>query len=115
MPAAALRHVALAVSATALALCGAARAQADRTAEPEHAASPTLIPVAPEVTLRTRAANPAMLQASREFDALDRDSSGDLNADEAAADATLADGFRRADGNGNGRIDRDEYTARLRR
>ena len=121
MPAATLRRaVALVVSAVAFALCGAAHAQStsaqsNPVASPQRAESTTMIQVAPDVTLRTRVADPALLQASRQFDALDRDSSGFLDTDEAAADATLAADFERADGNGNGRIDRDEYTARLRR
>ena len=116
MPAATLRQVlALAVSGTALVLCGAAHAQSRPVADPERAQSTTMIQVAPDVTLRSRVADPAMLKASREFDALDRDASGFLDAGEAATDAELAADFARVDGNGNGRIDRDEYTARLRR
>ena len=119
MHAATLRQ-AVAVSGAVLVLGGlvpggAAHAQSAPVADPGRAESTTMVQLAPDVTLRTRVADPALLQASREFDALDRDSSGFLDADEAAADAALATDFARTDRNGNGRIDRDEYTARLRR
>jgi len=109
--------LALAMPATgaALALCGAAAAQSTPAADPQRAETTTAIQVAPDVTLRTRVADPALLQASREFDTLDRDSSGFLDIGEASAKSGLATGFDAVDGDGNGRIDRDEYTARLRR
>ena len=116
MHAAPLRHLlVLAASGTALLLCGAASAQSPAPADPARAESTTVMQVAPDVTLRTRVADPALLQASRQFDALDRDASGYLDAGEAAVDAALAADFGRVDGDGNGRIDRDEYTARLSR
>src|SRR5690606_25651162 len=109
--------LALAMPATgaALALCGAAAAQSTPAADPQRAETTTAIQVAPDVTLRTRVADPALPHASREFDPLDRDSSAFLDIGAAAAGTGLAAGFEAADGDGDGRIDRDEYTARIRR
>ena len=94
---------------------GVAAAQSTTAADPARADATTRIQVAPDVTLLTRAADPAMLQASRAFDALDRNGDGTVDRTEAAAEPGLADSFARVDSSGNGRLDRDEYTARLRR
>ncbi|WP_202844485.1 EF-hand domain-containing protein [Luteimonas saliphila] len=81
---------------------------------PSSPAPETRIAVEPRVTLITRVADPAMVAASRAFDALDLDHDGVVDRGEAAAEAALADAFDAVDVDGNGRIDRDEYTARLR-
>lgn len=99
-------------------LAGFAVAGATAMAAPPHppvadrqrAEAVTVRQVAPDVSLRTRVADPALLQASRRFDALDANGDGVLDPDEAEAGT-----FDRLDADGNRRIDRDEYTAQARR
>lgn len=103
------------LTATLVLAAGVAAAQSTATPDPERADATTRIRVAPDVTLLNRVADPAMLQASRAFDALDHNGDGAVDRTEAAAEPGLADSFTSVDGSGNGRLDRDEYTARLRR
>ena len=102
-------------TATLVLAAGVAAAQSTPAPDPARADATTRIQVAPDVTLLTRVADPAMLQASRAFDALDRNGDGAVDRTEAAAEPGLGDSFARVDSSGNGRLDRDEYTARLRR
>jgi hypothetical protein len=105
-------------AATLCLLAGIAVAGAPAMAAPpdppvagrQRAEGITVRQVAPDVSLRTRVADPALLQASRRFDALDANADGVLDPDEAEAGT-----FDRLDADGNGRIDRDEYTAQARR
>ncbi|NLW96184.1 MAG: EF-hand domain-containing protein [Xanthomonadaceae bacterium] len=85
-------------------------AQDATVADPRRADAASVHPVAPDVTLRTRVADPALLQASRRFDALD--ANGDGLLDRSDADPAS---FDRLDGDHDGRLDRDEYTAQARR
>ena len=81
----------------------------------DPATDTTRIDVDRDVTLFTRVVDPALVEASRAFDALDADGDGTLTSAEAAAGPPLADPFERIDADGNGRLDRDEYTAQRRR
>ena len=81
----------------------------------DPATATTRIDVADDVTLTTRVVDPALVRASRAFDALDADGDGMLEAAEASREPALGADFGAVDADGSGRIDRDEYTARLRR
>lgn len=87
-----------------------AMAQDATVADPRRADAASVHPVAPDVTLRTRVADSALLQASRRFDALD--ANGDGLLDRSDVDPAS---FDRLDGDHDGRLDRDEYTAQARR
>ncbi len=110
-------HRTLLTAALVLA-AGVAAAQSTTAPHPTRDAradATTRVQVAPDVTLLTRVADPAMLRASRAFDALDRNGDGAVDRTEAAAEPGLGDSFSSVDSSGNDRLDRDEYTARLRR
>jgi hypothetical protein len=117
-----LSAVALA-AASAVATAQSTPVRPDATPVTQDTATPAADPatatvridVEDDVTLTTRVVDPALVRASRAFDAMDVDGDGTLDAAETAHAPALSADFVSIDADGNGRIDRDEYTARLRR
>lgn len=83
-------------------------------APPPQPRTPTAAQLEPDVTVISHVADPAMVAASRAFDRLDVDGDGAVSPAEAVAEPALTSGFKAVDSSRDGRIDRDEYTARLR-
>jgi len=66
----------------------------------------------PVVTVLSHADDPALVAASKAFRQFHANGDGVLSRAEAAADPALASRFDGIDRGGDGRIDRDEYSAR---